>query len=63
MNPNKLLERIWSIVNTYAQAAQVEFIQADLQAYIDLALALRQRQKAQTEQIYLERIRKVSAKN
>lgn len=63
MNPNKLLERIWSIVNTYAQAAQVEFIQADLQAYIDLALALKQRQKAQTEQIYRERIRKVSAKN
>ncbi|MEC2054701.1 FadR family transcriptional regulator [Peribacillus psychrosaccharolyticus] len=57
VNPNKLLERMWSIVNTYAQAAQVEFIQADLQAYIDLALALRQRQKAQTEQIYRERIR------
>lgn len=57
VNPNKLLERIWSIVNTYAQAAQVEFIQADLQAYIDLALALKQRQKAQTEYIYRERIR------
>lgn len=60
VNRNKLLERIWSIVNTYSKAADVNLVHTDRQSYLELAGLIAARREDEAVSLYRNKIRNMS---
>ncbi|WP_028392222.1 FadR/GntR family transcriptional regulator [Bacillus cihuensis] len=58
LNSNFLMERIWTIVNSYARAANQEFLALDYSSYIRLIHLMIERNMNQAISHYLKNIRK-----
>ncbi|MBA9025875.1 FadR/GntR family transcriptional regulator [Peribacillus huizhouensis] len=58
LNSNFLMERIWTIVNSYARAANQEFLALDYSSYIRLIHLMIERNINQAISHYLKNIRK-----
>ena len=60
LNSNFLMERIWTIVNSYAKAANEVFEAIDYDSYIQLVHLMIERNTNQAISHYLKNIRKLS---
>ncbi|RFU66105.1 FadR family transcriptional regulator [Peribacillus glennii] len=60
LNRNKLLERIWRIINSYAKASYAPAQAIPLEGYINLIQALKERNENKARSIYYHSIRKLS---
>ncbi|WP_254052734.1 FadR/GntR family transcriptional regulator [Bacillus sp. V59.32b] len=63
LNRNKLIERIWRIVNSYSRASLNDRQEAGRETYIHLIKSILERNEPKTIQIYLQDIRRMSKEN
>jgi GntR family transcriptional regulator, transcriptional repressor for pyruvate dehydrogenase complex len=60
LNPNRLLERIWRVVNSYEKSSHTLQKVTDKMAYLELLFALKNRDNERVLELYMNQIRKLS---